>query len=83
MKVKKMIKLINNERTNSKIVSSKACDETSTDICHRDGYDFAQCSVYSYDECYKDYSACYNHAADVCEFIDNNAPCNGYHSDLT
>lgn len=73
---KRIIKMINNERLNSKIVSSKACSDGAKDICNV-GYDFADCTAYAYDKCGKDYSACYNGADDICNNVDNNAPCYG------
>lgn len=73
---KRIIKMINNERLNSKIVSSKACSPGAEDHCNI-GYDFAECTTYAYDECGKDYSACYNGADDICNNVDNNAPCHG------
>ena len=66
MNIKRCIKLVNNERINSKIVASKACDTTSKDICTVHGYDFAECTVFSYDKCNKDYAACYNNGYDYC-----------------
>lgn len=74
---KKVIKLINNERLNTKVVAAKSCDSTSVDICSGNTYDKAQCSVYAYDDCGKDYAACYEGANDICANIDNNAPCHG------
>lgn len=63
MKIKKMIKLINNERKSTKLVSSKAC--SSTDLCPR--LDFAMCTVNSYDHCIKaDYAGCTNNSYDYC-----------------
>ena len=64
MKIK-FIKLINNERVMRALTASKACDSTSTDICYP-GYDFADCTVESYDKCYKDYAACYDNSKDIC-----------------
>ena len=67
---KKLIKLINNERSNAKVLSKKAydhayCDSTSSDTCVY--IDNAACSVYATDECNKDYAACMEGAWDVCE----------------
>lgn len=65
MRVKKFIKLINSERTNSKLASSTACVGTSTDICS-ENVDIAHCSINSYDVCQKDLAACYNNGYDFC-----------------
>lgn len=61
---KKIIKLINNERTNKKITSVKGCDATSTDYCYE--LDHAECTVYAYDDCSKDYEGCSSSANDLC-----------------
>ena len=75
--MKKIIKLINNERTNKILNASKACDTTSTDICSR--IDKAECTVNSIDKCVKDYAGCFEHSSDACVFYDTTA-CgpNGY-----
>lgn len=67
--MKKIIKLINNERTNLTIASKKAdvaCDNTSIDYC---GYvDRGGCAVYAYDKCDSyDLAACFEGAHDHCE----------------
>lgn len=74
---KKIIKLINNERINTKISSMKAayCDNGAIDECTF--VDNAQCSNFAYDDCGKDYSACYDGADDVCTNVDSDAPCHG------
>lgn len=72
--MKKMIKLINSERINAKIESSKACASTSYDECSN--VDEAHCSQYSYDRCGKDYAACYNNSYDYCTGTDIDL-CNG------
>ena len=66
MSVKKIIKLVNNERTNSKLTSLKACgaDATSIDTCV--SLDNADCTNYALDRCTKDYAGCYNGADDTC-----------------
>ena len=75
MAVKKVIKLVNNERTNSKLASQKACGAGSVDSCPV-SYDYADCTTYAYDVCTKeDHAGCYNGADDVCT-IDNYA-CSG------
>ena len=67
MAIKKILKLVNNERVNFKLVSRKACDSTSTDICPH--IDYAACSSYAYDECSKeDYAGCYQGADDICTY---------------
>lgn len=65
-RMKKMITLINNERTDRKITAPKACDATSVDVCLVD--DRAGCQIYAYDYCNKDYAACSNRADDVCGY---------------
>lgn len=66
----KVIKLINNERMSRKIVSAKAndiCgDATATDICIKNNYDLAHCTLSSYDLCVKDYAGCTNNSIDYC-----------------
>ena len=66
MKTIKVIKLINNERINRRIAAIKACDSSSTDICANVKYDFAQCTISSYDLCVKDYVGCTNNTVDYC-----------------
>lgn len=68
MSKKIFVKLINDERTDRNIVSGKACDNTSTDICTKT--DYASCRLYSYDICEKDYAGCFNHSYDYCESRD-------------
>ena len=72
--MKKMIKLINSERTNAKVDSAKACVSTSYDVCTI--IDVTSCTQYSYDRCGKDYKSCYNESYDYCVNIDNDA-CSG------
>lgn len=83
MQVKKMIKLINNERINPKITPRKAntcpsdlpCpDPTSIDFCMR--IDYAHCTLYAVDDCNKDYAACSQGALDLCDWTDY-AACHG------
>ena len=65
---KKLISLINNERTTIAIHSAKAsgeCTAGATDICYTNA-DHAHCTTYAYDYCGKDYAACYDGADDVC-----------------
>ena len=63
----KVLKLINNERINKKLVSAKACgDETAVDYCGNTEKDYADCSVYAYDECMKDYAGCTEGVTDIC-----------------
>jgi len=47
MRVKKFIKLINNERVDARLASIKACESMSTDTCTT--FDNADCAVNSYD----------------------------------
>lgn len=72
MNIKKVIKLINDERVTLKQVSAKACDATSTDVCTE--IDNAYCIVNSYDVCTKDYAGCSNDSEDYCAYMDT-APC--------
>ncbi len=62
--MKKIIKLINNERLAAKTAPSKACTSGAVDICYI--VDSAHCSTYAYDDCDKDYSACHAGADDIC-----------------
>ena len=64
MKNRIIIKLINNERKNLRVVSSKACYVASYDICQKE--DFVQCGSTSTDICIKDYAACTLGATDYC-----------------
>lgn len=66
MKTRKIIKLINSERINRRIESSKACDTSSQDVCAMENYDLAQCTISSYDLCVKDYVGCTNNTVDYC-----------------
>ena len=75
MRVKKFIKLINSERTNSRLVSGMACVGTSTDICSRE--DNATCTVNSYDVCTKDQAACFNNGYDYCTTLYDTDACGG------
>ena len=74
---KRVIRLINNERTDVKVRSSMACDPTSYDICgYQDKY---QCTTYSYDYCgHKDASACHNYGYDFCSYNDGDTCFNNY-----
>lgn len=70
--MKKIIKLINNERINIKVRSAKAtydppCDSTSDDYCSE--VDNAICTIGSYDLCVKDYAGCTNHSTDYCATV--------------
>lgn len=69
------LKLINNERLDSKILSSKACATDSHDVC-TSGIDIYACKSYAYDHCYKDYASCSYQAYDYCSYKDNTA-CSG------
>ena len=74
----KYIKLINNERINQKVISSKACDATSDDVCFVENHDYAECTVNSFDECYKDYAGCFENGYDSCNT--DYATCSGIES---
>lgn len=71
MSKKIFVKLINDERTDRNIVSVKACDSTSTDMCTET--DYASCTIHSYDICAKDYVSCHAYAYDYCANIDTTA----------
>lgn len=71
---KKIIKLINNERSNKKITSVKGCDATSNDYCYE--LDLGVCTVYAYDDCSKDYDGCSNGGHDLC-VLDFASDCTG------
>jgi len=69
--MKKILKLVNNERKNKKVMPLKAvyCDATSIDFCEIE--DFAGCAIYAYDSCNKDHAACIEGAQDHCyEYAD-------------
>lgn len=74
---KKIIKLINSERLNTRIASEKSavCYNGGKDICT--WIDNAACYNYAFDSCGKDYRACSDGADDYCSYIDNNTPCSG------
>ena len=74
----KIIKLINNERIDQKIISAKACEYpyAASDYCVSNAYDYAHCTTYAQDLCGKDYAACYDGADDICSNIDTTV-CNG------
>ena len=67
---KKVIKLINNERLNTRISSTKAlgCYNGAEDTCK--WVDDARCSNFAMDDCGKDYAACRNGADDICYNVD-------------
>ena len=66
--MKKIIKLINNERLNKMLLSKQAietCLSGAVDICPHT--DTAKCTLYSYDSCSKeDYAGCTKGADDTC-----------------
>lgn len=70
---KKIIKLINSERVQAKIISAKGCTENASDTCVVSNYDKAHCSDNALDYCYKDYAACYGNAYDYCSNYDRDA----------
>lgn len=61
---KHILKLVNDERANVRIVSRKGCTEEAVDICYV--IDAAHCSINAYDICNKDYEACFVKADDIC-----------------
>ena len=76
------IKLINNERLNSKIISTKACATDSHDVC-TSGLDLYKCMSYAYDHCNKDYASCSFNAYDLCQSKDMTACSGAGESDIT
>ena len=70
--MRKIIKLINNERINTRLLSKKAvednayCKADSIDICSI--IDSAACYAYANDQCNKDHAACSDESWDVCNF---------------
>lgn len=78
--MKKIIKLINNERMNNRVTSAKAsgssCTGTATDFCS--SIDNAFCSVGAVDLCVKDYAACTRQAVDYCAPEYDLQACMGY-----
>ena len=72
MRVKKLVKLINNERNDRRIASAKGCTGLSTDTCTRND-DYAECTVNSYDVCGKDYAGCFDNSYDFCSYKDTDA----------
>ena len=69
--MRKIIKLINNERMNATILSKKAandyafCESDSVDVCT--AIDYVACTAYATDECNKDYAGCTTEAWDICD----------------
>lgn len=82
--MKKVIKLINDERKNAQILSQKAtnciwddyCGDPSADHCDASSeddclyIDAAHCSLYSEDICLKDHKACSFSQIDHCDYVD-------------
>ena len=72
---KKLIKLINNERTNLSIKSQKAVEPDDNADCKADSADYcvyidnAACSTYATDKCNKDYAGCMEGAWDICTAV--------------
>lgn len=62
--MKRIIKMINNERLNVKQQPQKACDSSSTDYCT--SIDHSSCTINSYDYCQKDMAGCTNDSYDHC-----------------
>ena len=83
MRVKKLVKLINNERNDRNVIPAKAssCAGQSYDNCTLNE-DHATCTVNSYDVCGKDYAGCYNYSYDYCANLDN-AACGDGTRDIT
>lgn len=66
----RILKLINDERTNVRIASKKGygnCTGGAYDWCQSQSVDKAFCGTYAYDKCTKeDYAACQQGADDIC-----------------
>lgn len=62
--MKRIIKMINNERLNVKRHPQKACDSGSYDFCTN--IDNASCVINSYDYCQKDLAPCVSNSYDKC-----------------
>lgn len=62
--MKKIIKLVNNERHNPQVSPAKGCESTSIDVCTF--ADYADCFTYAEDRCGKDYTVCSEGANDLC-----------------
>lgn len=76
--MKRIIKLINNERTNAKLLSKKACTANINDYCVITNHDRYHCDQYSTDICNKDQAACTNGAIDNClSFFFDTTKCDG------
>lgn len=80
---KKVIKLINNERLNTRISSMKGqgCYNGAEDICS--WVDDARCSNFAYDKCGKDYAACREGADDICYNVDETVCAGAGADDIT
>lgn len=72
---KRIIKMINNERTSVLVKPSKGCVSHAVDHCYYT--DNAQCSLYAQDICEKDYAGCTNHAEDHCSPFGDYLACSG------
>lgn len=82
MKIKKIIKLVNDERLKTTETSGKSCDPGSTDYCY--SKDNAFCTVYSVDICViKDAAGCIGGSEDVCAKEWDTSACTGGQSDYT
>lgn len=77
MKEKRMIRLINDERTLRSVKKVSACDLTSYDGgCGE--VDAAVCRNYARDEyCDKDYASCVDGARDICDGAEDVFGCGG------
>ncbi len=75
-KMKRMIKLINDERIKAGLASQKGCTVGATDTCY--SFDQADCTAKAYDACEKDYAGCSGEETnDICS-VDYAACFNGY-----
>ena len=82
MKIKKIIKLINDERLKTTAMSGKSCDSGSTDHCY--SQDQSECVIHSIDICVvKDSAGCYIGSEDVCAQVEDTYACHGGQVDYT
>jgi hypothetical protein len=84
MKMRKFLRLINNEHKLAVVKSAKGCEVSDTcnvDWCSLN--DFAECSLGATDTCKKDYASCRGEVYDTCgDNINDKIGCD-QHSDFT
>ena len=79
MKEKRMIRLINDERTLLVVKKALACGSGANDGgCSSSENDMAVCNLYAYDKnCFVDMAACSSGAYDVCAGLYDTSGCSG------